>query len=87
MKFLTVLFILLLIFCAIAGAVLWWSSAHSTLAFEPPPKAIGAATPVVVRIDNPHGVRHVTRASNKMARATLFSCRIKSRRAASPSCG
>src|SRR5437899_7325344 len=59
MKFLTVLFILLLIFVAVPAAVLWWSSTHSTLAFEPPPKAIGTATPVVVRIGNPHGVRHV----------------------------
>jgi len=58
-KFLSVIFILAAIFLGIGGVVLWVTSAHSTLAFEPPPKAIGESTPVIVRIDNPHGVRHV----------------------------
>ena len=32
-------------------------STHSSLAFDPPPAVIGTATPVSVRIANPHGVR------------------------------
>ena len=50
---------LTLISAGIAG-VLFFTSTHSTLAFEPPPAAIGAATPVVVQIANPHGVRAIT---------------------------
>ena len=43
-----------------AAAVLLTISSHSTLAFDPVPSAIGAATPVDVRIVNPHGVRAIT---------------------------
>jgi hypothetical protein len=35
-------------------------SAHSVLAFDPQPQAIGEATPVTVHITNPHGARHIT---------------------------
>src|SRR5579864_4962575 len=52
--------ILILALAAAAGfAVLFFESSRSTMAFEPQPKAVGAATPVAVRIDNPHGARHV----------------------------
>jgi murein DD-endopeptidase MepM/ murein hydrolase activator NlpD len=35
-------------------------SSHTTLAFAPEPKVIGANTPVTVRVANPHGVRRFT---------------------------
>jgi murein DD-endopeptidase MepM/ murein hydrolase activator NlpD len=35
-------------------------SSHSRLAFDPLPASIGTATPVSVRIENPHGVRSIT---------------------------
>ncbi|HEX4595987.1 MAG TPA: M23 family metallopeptidase [Bryobacteraceae bacterium] len=38
---------------------LFLRSSHSSLAFTSPPKAIGAATPVIIHISNPHGVRHI----------------------------
>jgi murein DD-endopeptidase MepM/ murein hydrolase activator NlpD len=41
-------------------ASLFFLSTHSTLAFDPAPKAIGEATPFSVRVSNPHGVRRVT---------------------------
>jgi murein DD-endopeptidase MepM/ murein hydrolase activator NlpD len=52
------LFLLVILILAAIGA-LFGLSAHSTLAFDPQPKAIGAATPITVRVTNPHGVRHV----------------------------
>ena len=36
------------------------TSAHSSVDFTSPPKAIGAATPVTVHIVNPHGLRRFT---------------------------
>src|SRR4029077_4880596 len=35
-------------------------SSHSSLAFDPPPAALGPATLIGVRITNPHGVRTIT---------------------------
>ncbi len=52
--------VFLILISAGIAAVLFFTSTHSTLAFEPPPVAIGAATPVDVRIANPHGVRAIT---------------------------
>ena len=49
--------IVLLLVLLIVPAVLYGLSAHSTLAFESAPKAIGESTPVSVRISNPHGLR------------------------------
>jgi hypothetical protein len=40
--------------------VLFLLSGHSTLAFEPAPGAIGTATPVRVKVTNPHGTRRLT---------------------------
>jgi murein DD-endopeptidase MepM/ murein hydrolase activator NlpD len=60
-KFLIVILILLLLIGLPAGILLFISS-HSTLAFAPAPKAIGAATPVTVHITNPHGLRHISAA-------------------------
>jgi murein DD-endopeptidase MepM/ murein hydrolase activator NlpD len=41
-------------------AALYFLSAGSTVKIEPEPKVIGAETPFVVRIANPHGVRRFT---------------------------
>ncbi|MCU1336034.1 MAG: peptidase [Bryobacterales bacterium] len=56
----TVLAILIVLLVGGIAAALFAMSAHSSLAFDPPPAAIGAATPVIVRIANPHGVRTIT---------------------------
>jgi murein DD-endopeptidase MepM/ murein hydrolase activator NlpD len=52
-------FIAVVILFVLAVVVLFGTSSHSELAFNPLPKAIGVATPVTVRIVNPHGVRHI----------------------------
>jgi murein DD-endopeptidase MepM/ murein hydrolase activator NlpD len=41
------------------AAALFFLSAPTSLAFDPQPSSIGAATPVSVRITNPHGVRSI----------------------------
>jgi Peptidase family M23 len=58
-KGLGVIFVAFLLVVAAFG-VLYGISSHSTLAFDPPPRAVGAATPVRVRIANPHGIRRIT---------------------------
>jgi murein DD-endopeptidase MepM/ murein hydrolase activator NlpD len=58
-KGLTVLILFILAAGAAVAGLLILSS-HSTLAFDPPPKAIGQATPVTVHIVNPHGARSIT---------------------------
>ena len=57
-KFFGFLLIVLLIAVPLGG--LEFLSTHSTLAFGSPPKAIGEATPVTVRIENPHGARRIS---------------------------
>lgn len=43
-----------------APAALWFLSAPVTLSFaSPPPRALGAATSVSIRVDSPHGTRRV----------------------------
>jgi murein DD-endopeptidase MepM/ murein hydrolase activator NlpD len=59
-KFPVVLLVLLLILFGIPFAILLLLSSHSVLAFTPPPKVIGVATPITVRISNPHGARRIT---------------------------
>src|SRR5271170_5228372 len=59
-KFSVVLLVLLLIFLGIPFAILELLSSHSVLTFAPPPKVVGIATPVRVRISNPHGTRRIT---------------------------
>src|ERR1700693_1036625 len=59
-KFSVVLLVLLLILLGIPFAILLLLSSHSVLTFTPPPKLIGIATPVTVRISNPHGARRIT---------------------------
>ena len=54
-----VLVLVVVVLLAIPVALLFLST-HSTLAFDPPPQAIGEATPFSVRVANPHGVRRVT---------------------------
>jgi hypothetical protein len=51
------LFILIVLVVPIAALLI--GSSHSSLSFEPEPKAIGVETPITVRVTNPHGVRHV----------------------------
>ena len=55
----TVLALMAILLGGIAAALFAMSS-HSSLAFDPQPASIGAATPVNVRIVNPHGVRSIT---------------------------
>jgi hypothetical protein len=55
----TVLALLILVLGGVT-ATLFLLSSHSSLSFDPQPPAIGAATPVSVRIANPHGVRSIT---------------------------
>ena len=58
-KFLGVLTVMLLILVGVPAGTLVLLSSHSTLAFAPAPKAVGAATPVTVRVSNPHGARRM----------------------------
>lgn len=51
------LFILIIVVAPLAALLIL--SSHSTLAFEPEPKAIGVETPVTIHVINPHGVRRV----------------------------
>jgi len=44
----------------VLAATLLYLSMHSTLAFDPAPASIALATPVSVRIANPHGIRTIT---------------------------
>lgn len=53
-------FIMLLILVATPLATLFFLSAHTRLAFAPPPHDIGVNTWVAVRVSNPHGTRRFT---------------------------
>jgi murein DD-endopeptidase MepM/ murein hydrolase activator NlpD len=55
-----VLALLIAILLGGIAAALFAVSSHSGLVFDPKPAAIGTATPVNVRITNPHGVRSIT---------------------------
>jgi murein DD-endopeptidase MepM/ murein hydrolase activator NlpD len=55
-----IVLVLIVILLGGTAAVLFAISSHSSLSFDPPPASIGAATPVTVRIVNPHGVRAIT---------------------------
>ena len=61
MKLVVVILVLLLLVGVPAG-LLFMASSHSSLSFTKQPTAIGVATPVSVRVDNPHGVRSITAA-------------------------
>ncbi len=56
MKFLIALVVALVIF---VGALIAMSN-HSAIAVNPPVKVVGLATPVLVKVSNPHGIRRVT---------------------------
>lgn len=43
----------------IPAAILFALSSHSKVQFDPVPKMIGSATPLKLKVENPHGVRHV----------------------------
>lgn len=51
--------VILLVLIGLPVGILLGVSSHSTLAFRHAPTVISQDTPVVVRITNPHGVRHV----------------------------
>ncbi len=55
-----VLLLLLACICAGGFAFLEWKSTHTSLAFDPVPKAIGESTGLRVRVANAHGVRHLS---------------------------
>jgi len=56
---LTVIVVLVLVLVVFAVLTVQFAvSTHSTLAFDPQPVSIGMATPITVRIANPHGIRH-----------------------------
>ncbi|MBZ5611487.1 MAG: M23 family metallopeptidase [Acidobacteriia bacterium] len=75
-NFLVVVLLLLLILVGVPVGLLLLASSHSALAFAPPPKAIGGATPVTVHITNPHGVRHVTAAIEQNGASTTLNVTI-----------
>lgn len=52
-------FLVLLLLLAVPFVILLLLSSHSVLTFIEP-KVIGAASPVIVRISNPHGTRRIT---------------------------
>jgi murein DD-endopeptidase MepM/ murein hydrolase activator NlpD len=52
-------FIAAIILFVLTVVVLFGISSHSALAINPLPKAIGVATPLTVRVVNPHGVRRI----------------------------
>src|ERR1035438_8918710 len=71
-NFLRFLLVIILAGAALLG-MLYLTSSHSKLAFDPPPKAIGIATPIGVRLENPHGVRHLeARIEQNGVTATMF---------------
>ncbi len=74
-KILAAILVLMVLLVAVPGAVLWLLSTHSTVEFSPAPQAIGVATPIGVRIANPHGFRllKLTIEQNGVAAATLES--------------
>ena len=57
MKIFVVVIVLVL---GVAIGFLFLESSHSAVTFVTPPKAIGIATPVTVRVTNAHGLRHLT---------------------------
>jgi len=72
-KTVAVLFGLIIVLAAGTAGVLWIVSAHTSLAFDPPPASIGAATPVNVRIVNKHGIRAVTARIEQDGQSTVIS--------------
>jgi murein DD-endopeptidase MepM/ murein hydrolase activator NlpD len=53
-------FIMLLALIATPISTLYFLSSHTKLAFTPQPTAIGASTPIMVHVANPHGLRRFT---------------------------
>jgi murein DD-endopeptidase MepM/ murein hydrolase activator NlpD len=72
-KTVAVLLGLIIVLAAGTAGVLWIVSAHTSLAFDPPPASIGAATPVNVRIVNKHGIRAVTARIEQDGQSTVIS--------------
>jgi len=62
----------LLILVSIPAAILWSSSSHSMLSFQPAPATIGQETPVTVHVVNPHGVRHIVARLEQNGASTLL---------------
>jgi len=56
---LLIVVVILIVLIAVPIGILLNISSHSSLTFPHPPTVIGFDTPVVVRVANPHGVRHI----------------------------
>jgi len=69
---LLIVVVILLILIGAPIAILFSISGHSSLSFRQPPGVIGYDTPVSVRIDNPHGVRHVVARLEQNGASTLL---------------
>lgn len=60
MSKLAIAIVIVLIILLIPVAILFALSNRTEVRFDPAPKAIGASTPLKLKITNPHGVRNVT---------------------------
>ena len=71
--------VLLLLVVILAGAAvaLFAMSSHTSLAFNPTPTTIGAATAIGVRISNPHGVRAITARIEQDGNSTIIDQETK----------
>jgi murein DD-endopeptidase MepM/ murein hydrolase activator NlpD len=71
--------ILSLIFILTAGlaGALYFVSTQTVLTFDPAPTAIGASTPVSVRVTNPHGIRSFTATIEQNNASTTLATETK----------
>lgn len=69
--------LLVVVICAGLAVVLFAMSSHSSLAFDPPPATLGAATLIGVRIGNPHGVRAITARIEQDGSSTIINQETK----------
>jgi murein DD-endopeptidase MepM/ murein hydrolase activator NlpD len=65
--------IMLVALIATPIATLLLLSSHTRLAFAPPPKTIGASTPVTVHVSNPHGLRRFTASLEQNGASTTLT--------------
>lgn len=75
-KTITVLILIVLVVGGVPAALLTLSS-HSSISFDPVPATIAAATPVGVRIANPHGVRVITANIEQDGNSTIIGQETK----------
>ena len=70
-------FFLIVVILAGAAVALFAMSSHTSLAFNPAPSTIGAATAIGVRIANPHGVRTITARIEQDGNSTIVDQETK----------